>query len=259
MTITCKNCNSAFKGNFCPTCGQAANTHRLDLHSVWHDIEHGLLHVDKGLVYTIIQLFTRPGHAIREYIAGKRVKHFRPVSMVIILAIIYALLNHYFHINMIVETENELKMNLFGLDFNIQVQQGETSYLKEIKDFIESHFAMLQLVFLPFFAGASRLAFRKTGYNYIEHFMINAFLRGQALILGMLFLPFIYFGWMPREMATNVVSILQIVCLFWAFMQIFNTERKFRVVKRTLLAVLYFVIEIVLAVSVVLVIINLFS
>jgi hypothetical protein len=260
MTITCKNCGTSFKGNFCYNCGQSAHTHRLDLRSVWHDIQHGLLHIDKGIFYTLIQLFTRPGFTIREYLEGKRVKHFKPVSMVIILATLYALASHYLHINMIEETSNTVSIKNFGFNFNFTATQGQGKPLvTEITDFIVSHFALFQLVFLPFYAGATRLAFRKSGYNYIEHLIINAFLRGQAIVIAMIMLPFIYFGVISNEVSSNIVAILQIACIFWAFFQIENQSSKVKVIKRCFLAMVYLFIELALFFLVTVLVMNLFT
>jgi hypothetical protein len=262
MTITCKNCGTSFKGNFCYNCGQSAHTHRLDLHSVWHDIEHGLLHIDNGIFYTITQLFTRPGHSIREYLEGKRLKHFKPVSLLIILATIYALLNHYFHIDLIQEAENKLTIRNFGMNLQFEATQGEDKPLiGVISDFIESHFALFQLLFLPFYSAASWLAFRKSGYNYIEHLVINAFLRGQAFIIAILLLPFIYFGLTSPETSSNIFTVLQIACLFWTLLQFFTNNKKWWVIKRAFLAMIYLMVEtlvIVLIASLVLYIIGLF-
>lgn len=243
MTITCKNCGTSFKGNFCYNCGQSANTHRLNMHSVWHDIEHGLLHIDNGIFYTITQLFTRPGHSIREYLEGKRLKHFKPISLVIILATIYALLNHYLHNDLIQEAGNKLSIKNFGMDLQFEATQGEDKPLiGVIRDFIESHFALFQLLFLPFYSAASWFAFRKNGYNYTEHLVINSFLRGQALIIAILLLPFINLGIISGEMSSNIFTIVQIICLYWTFLQFFNTSPKFLVIKRTFLAMNYLLV-----------------
>ena len=40
-------------------------------------------------MYSGKQLFTRPGHAIREFIEGKRIKHLKPISLVIVLALVF--------------------------------------------------------------------------------------------------------------------------------------------------------------------------
>jgi hypothetical protein len=96
MANICKNCNHTFEGNYCNNCGQAANTHKLTMHFIWHDLQHGLFHFDNGIFYTIKQLVTRPGHTIREFINGKRVRHFKPLTLVVLLATLYGFLYHYF-------------------------------------------------------------------------------------------------------------------------------------------------------------------
>jgi hypothetical protein len=260
MTTTCKNCNTSFKGSFCYNCGQSAKTHRLDYHSIWHDIQHGLLHIDKGIFYTIIQLFTRPGHTIREYLEGKRLKHFKPVSLVIILATIYALLNHYLHIDLIQAAENKISIKNFGLDLQFEATRGtDEPLIGVIRDFIDSHFALFQLLFLPFYASASWLAFRKSGYNYIEHLIINAFLRGQAFIIAIALLPFIYFNIVTGEVSSRIFTVLQIVCMFWTFVQFFNTRKKAWVIKRSFLAMLYLLVIVIVTVLIAILINNIFD
>ena len=96
MTTTCKNCNQSFEGHFCNNCGQSAKTHQINFQFLWHDIQHGLFHFDNGILYTSKQLFTRPGNTIREFIEGKQVRHFKPFSLVIVLATVYGLLIHFF-------------------------------------------------------------------------------------------------------------------------------------------------------------------
>lgn len=96
MTTICKNCSNHFEGNFCNNCGQAANTHKLNMHFIWHDLQHGLFHFDNGIFYTIKQLLTRPGYTIREFIDGKRVRHFKPLSFIFVLATVYGVLYHLF-------------------------------------------------------------------------------------------------------------------------------------------------------------------
>jgi hypothetical protein len=88
----CKNCNSVFDGNFCPQCGQASNTHRINASYFLHDIPHSVFHVDKGFPYTFIQLIRRPARALDEYLAGRRVRYFRPLGYVLIMSAICALI-----------------------------------------------------------------------------------------------------------------------------------------------------------------------
>lgn len=260
MKTTCKNCNTSFNGNFCFTCGQPAKTERLDVHSVWHDIQHGLLHIDKGILYTVKLLFTRPGQSIKAYLEGKRVKHFKPLSLVIILATIYALLNHYLHIELIEKSDNHLSIRSFGLGFQFEATQGENLPLAGIiSDFIESHFALFQLIFLPFYSAATWLAFRKAGHNYIEHLVINAFLRGQALLIALGLLPFVYFKIFTPEISSGVFTISQIICFLWAFLQIYSGRKKSWVVLRSILAIVYLFVILLSVILIIILVINLFD
>ena len=59
------------------------------------EIKYTYLYVNKGLLFTAKELFTRPGHTIREFIEGKRVNHYKPILLVFVLAGVEGLLNHY--------------------------------------------------------------------------------------------------------------------------------------------------------------------
>ena len=68
---------------------QPADTHRITLkHLLLHDLPHSIWHVDKGIAYTFWQMLTRPGLTIRGYLAGQRTRQFRPVSYLLLLAVV---------------------------------------------------------------------------------------------------------------------------------------------------------------------------
>jgi hypothetical protein len=85
QSITCKNCNNLFEGHYCNNCGQPGNTHRITWHEMSHYLTHAFFHTDKGFFYTIKELLLRPGYTIKDYIDGKRVKHFNPFLFLIII------------------------------------------------------------------------------------------------------------------------------------------------------------------------------
>ena len=143
MTHECKNCNTTFDGIFCPQCGQAAHTNRIDAMYFLHDIPHSIFHVDKGFPYTFSQLIKRPAHALNEYLDGRRVKYYRPLSYVLIMSAICALI------------VNRITMY-------IQNQQQTAAHT--------SFFAHYQAVFIflmiPLAGAITWLVFRKNKYNF---------------------------------------------------------------------------------------------
>ena len=180
MNITCKNCRQTFKGHYCSNCGQTAETHKLNLHYLWHDIQHGLFHFDSGITYTAKQLFTRPGHSIREFIEGKRVKHFKPISLIAILATVYITLIHLLHINLFTETEPSATS-----DYSIAIEK--------FKEWSISHFAWITLLSIPLHTIGTKICFRKQGYNFIEYFVLNTYKAAQKLYISILFIPLVYY------------------------------------------------------------------
>ncbi|MEZ4690294.1 MAG: DUF3667 domain-containing protein [Ignavibacteria bacterium] len=175
MSKYCQNCNAQLSGNFCSNCGQRSDTHKINLHFLWHDIQHGLLHVEKGILFTVKELFTRPGHTIREFLQGKRVNHFKPISLVLVLAGIYGLLSHYFEINLL---SNNIEITGSGEKF-----EQAKSTVENMSTWISQHYSVFALLQIPVFSIGTYLCFRKAGYNFIEQIVINAFITAQKLIV----------------------------------------------------------------------------
>lgn len=232
MNLNCKNCNQNFKGNYCNHCGQSADTHRLNFHFLWHDIQHGLFHFDKGVLYTAKELLTRPGASIREFLEGKRVKHFKPLSLVIILATIYGLLYHYFHISIIYE-----------VDF-VNSPNKKINYEK-INEWLTTHFAWATLITIPLYATATYIVFRKQGYNFIEHLILNSFLAAQRLIIHIIAFPltYIYNGTPFINKILIFVTIIDFSLMIWGYTQFFNKLPKVRCFLLSLLSYIIFIIS----------------
>ena len=91
----CLNCNHDFMGNFCPYCSQPADTRRIS----WQSIMHGFMELwgfcKRSVPSTIWQLIYRPGYLILDYLRGHRVASYPPIKMLVIVALITGLLDHY--------------------------------------------------------------------------------------------------------------------------------------------------------------------
>jgi hypothetical protein len=81
----CLNCAKPLAdAAYCPACGQIATTARITGKTMWQDFLKIYLNLDKGLVYTFKQVFTRPGTAARNYVAGQRIVFIKPLTFVAI-------------------------------------------------------------------------------------------------------------------------------------------------------------------------------
>lgn len=89
---TCCNCALPFVGDFCPRCGQTRDTSRYTPRSAVKNVLGGMTNIDSGFGYTLLELLFRPGYMIHDYMAGKRVRYFRPFQTLFVLAAVYILL-----------------------------------------------------------------------------------------------------------------------------------------------------------------------
>ncbi|BDI59477.1 DUF3667 domain-containing protein [Qipengyuania nanhaisediminis] len=76
----CSNCGTPGTSPFCPQCGQRRSIHRT-LSAIFHDIVHGVLHLDGKFWATLPLLVFRPGQLTRRYIEGERAKFVSPMAM----------------------------------------------------------------------------------------------------------------------------------------------------------------------------------
>jgi hypothetical protein len=167
----CLNCHHEVSGNYCQNCGQKASIHRYSFkHFVEHDIIHGIWHVDKGVLYTIKQLFTRPGDAVREFIQGERARLFNFVTLIILILGVTALLTPYIHIRLV---------DILPI--------GTKEAMNEVEAFTTKYPKVVILILIPIYSFFSWLWFSKAKLNYSEHLVLNSYKTSAELIIALLF------------------------------------------------------------------------
>lgn len=223
----CLNCNQSVNDKFCSHCGQTTSTHRYSIkHFVEHDIIHGIWHIDKGIFYTIKELFIRPGHSIREFIEGKRVKHFNFISLLIIGLAVSSFLTHY------------SKIHLTDL-FPDSSKQAMSSFEK-----FTTEYPKLTLgIFIPINSLFSFLWFRKAKYNFSEHLVLNCYKSVAETVVGLLFTMLMIFYPNIKFLSFiygTVITSFGIFYAIWFYKQFFSNagfSRKMLIWKSILTAI----------------------
>ncbi len=208
MKMICKNCGNQFEGNYCNECGQKAKIHKINPHFILYDIQVGFFSVDRGVLYTIRQLFTRPGYAIKEYIDGKRVVHFRPFTLLVVLTTIQSLAFGYFHF-----LPDEL------------VPASEVNELSiahvELKNWLNHHLSLMVLLSVPVYAAWSLLVFRDQRFNFSEYMVINAFIGSQRFLIALAILPIVQFLGYNYARFHLIFIFFGLVMFCWTYWQLF--------------------------------------
>lgn len=215
--IVCKNCAHEFEGKFCPQCGQKAKTKRITNKQVFNEARQRIFHYEQGFWYSSKELLIRPGHTIREYLEGKRVKHIKPVKFMFWASAISFLLFH-----------------LIGLDKDmaqkISEQQGASNPIgqqlsQKIFQVFTDHPAIMMFGMIPLIASWSWVLFRRRGYNYAEHFVLNTFLMGELSLASIITLPIskLLGSISTTTLPMTLFSVsLWVVYFSWAYSQFFQ-------------------------------------
>lgn len=88
--MICKNCNHPVSNKYCENCGQKVRTEQLTYAYIMKDLNESFFSLNKGFFHTFRELTCRPAQCIREFFAGKRRIHYKPISYLILCASIYS-------------------------------------------------------------------------------------------------------------------------------------------------------------------------
>ena len=208
MTETCLNCSNAVTENFCGSCGQKTTVHRYSFkHFIEHDLIHGIWHVDNGILFTIRELFTRPGHSIREFNNGKRVGYFSFVTLLLLILGISHFLGEYAQIKI-----SDL------------MPESSKGAINEVQEFTKKYPKSMLLITIPFYSIFSFLWFKKTKLNLTEHFVLNSYKTVAESLIGLLFLiiTIFYTDIKVLTIIYSFISLLTLVYAFWFYRQFFS-------------------------------------
>lgn len=90
-TVVCKNCGTTFASNYCPRCGQSANTPRLGSRAAIRIFLDTWGLGTYGFLRTLWNLFARPGYMIGDYIDGHRKPYFPPFKTLFVVGTAFAI------------------------------------------------------------------------------------------------------------------------------------------------------------------------
>ncbi len=171
MSHICLNCETEITLNYCPKCGQKSSIHRYSLdHFLKHDVVHGVWHVDNSLPNTVLQLFSRPGHSIREFLKGKRSKLFNFISLIILLLAVSSMLLPYAKVHMAdLMSENSKKT------------------MEVLQEFTNKYPKIFMMITIPIYSLFSFMWFRKAKLNFSEHMVLNSYRVCGELLIGICF------------------------------------------------------------------------
>ena len=232
----CINCHRAIAipdQKFCPICGQPTPAHRIDWHFLGHELEHSVLHMDRGVLYSLKELMLRPGHLMRGYLEGRRAKQVKPLLLLMITAAAVVLLGKFL-----------LQGDLVGSAMQAGYSRGSAMRgdgnvdpalllvtFTAVKNWINAHLTAFTLLCLPLEAAAFWLAFRGRGLNYPEWLVVSAFLTAQTFVF--MAIAVLLQRWVPSAQAWSMPVIL--IYATFSLVQLFQDRPRATTALRTML------------------------
>lgn len=187
---TCLNCDALLERNFCSNCGQKADTHRITVkHFLFHDLLHGVWHLDKGIVFTLKESVLRPGQAALDYIKGKRIRYFNVFYLCLLVIGLNLLLSHWYRAILHVEVN----------------PKNDTV---EVSNFFKQNIKAILLGIIPILGLNSLWIFRRLKLNIAEQFILSGFCLLGMLLMGIMFN---FFDFLNKFDIPYFISVFEVV------------------------------------------------
>lgn len=163
---------------------------------MWFDFQSRVYGFDGMLPRTLRDLTLRPGLVTDRYINGNRVLYYGPVGYFFMMGTVYLII-----------------MSLLGIDFAEfmkahQIEQAEqtanqAAFQQRITELTQEYTRILFFMLIPMMAISSKMFFRKSGLNFLEHSVLPFYTSGHFYWLSIaslflikwnreLYLPFLF-------------------------------------------------------------------
>lgn len=172
--------------------------HRFTFKRVLEDLMDLFL-LNRGLPFTLKELFLRPGRVIDAYLSTGRNNYTHPLKYFVLIAGLYLFI--------------VLQLELYTIIHLSEVESSSVEML--FKRYFLNYMNVWMAVGVLFFAMISRRLYRSSGYNYTEHVIANLYATAQVTFL---YIPLAFLDSYTssglREIMEIIVSMLYI---YWVF------------------------------------------
>lgn len=228
--MECLNCGTKVKSKFCEECGQKASTKRFSLRRLLdREFLSGAFMLNKGLLFTLKVLFTRPGHGIREFILGKRARYFNAFSLLLLILALMFFIDEF----------SDLKMSdVFGDD--------NKKFTNSFEEFTKEYPRTIYIISIPIMAFCSFIFFRKSKVNFAENIILSTYNSCASLILSIpvAILAIFYHNLEVLSIIYQSLPLISFGYAMWIYYQFFSAYgyKKSSLVWRSLFTFLTYIL-----------------
>lgn len=253
-TVKCLNCGNEFQGNFCPECGQSADTGRFTLRFIFDNLLAAFISKDGGIWFSVKNLFTRPGEMIVEILNGKRRRYVSPFPMLFCVLTLYILL---FTLTGSRNDMKKIEREYMELEISNEADSAENTATIDTRKnelsrmigmafkFYNNYYTTVIMLTLPLFLLTTRAWYGKTNrkrYNRAEYIVAITY----SMVMVILYRCLVSLVYPFSESACDTMGNFIPLVIIAAFTACFHKMLGFSIAKtvwRSLLAIiLYYMI-----------------
>jgi hypothetical protein len=197
--VTCKNCGKNFLGEYCNSCGEKVYTEsNKKMSHFFEEAFHFSTHLDGKFFTTMKTIFATPGKFSLDYCNGIRKKYFKPISLFLLIVILYLLFPLAKGLNMRFNTYISSEYNYAWFakpiadkkmkQLNISKDELATKYDAKSQKFAKPFL----LLILPFTGLLLFLLFYKRNKFFYDHFVLSIELSSTIFAIMFLIYPVIH-------------------------------------------------------------------
>ena len=179
MEELCKNCGNILQGPYCHHCGQKLTDGRIRFRDLWEHFEAWFFSSDSRLYRTVGRLTINPGQVASDFIAGKRVIYYKPISYFLILTALYMAIRSIIGFDPI-ENWNMI----FGTA--PKAPNPQQAVTMEASIWLREHLDKMLIFLVLIFAGVAKLFYWRSPYFYAEYISFSLYAVGHFLLFSML-------------------------------------------------------------------------
>lgn len=207
----CKKCGAELSDDYCSKCGNPKTLKKINGSYILSEIV-SVLNFEKGIFFTIKELFVRPGENIQKFIHNDRNRLVKPIIFVIVCSLIYTI------------AQQLLKFE----DGYVNAGGFGDSAVTNIYEWIQKNYGYANILMAFFITFWIKLFFKNYDYNFFEIIILLCFVMGIGMLI---YTSFGIVESITKLKILHIGGIVGIIYTSWAIGQFFEKKKKVNYLK----------------------------
>jgi hypothetical protein len=247
---TCKNCGHHFEAKYCNECGEKLYQEKdRKIVYLFDEALHFITHFEGSFFTTLKAIFTKPGLLSSDYCNGTRKRYFKPLSLFLLLVVLYLLFPLASGLNM--PLDYHMEHGRYGEFATAKVQAFLTAHPDKSFTSIQQQFAaksekMSKILLLLIIPCCALVLWAISFFRrrlFFDQMVISAEINSFFLITNFFLLPLlimliqtvsrllhISFAWLNDDIYTFTGQVLTAIFAAWAFKRFYGFGVVYRVI-----------------------------